>query len=142
MINTFEIQTIPNQDFAAPNGTIGSIPRPVKDQTSYLCHWVETILNHPSRKVGMMMLNWIAGKLFRLHFFQGIFCCEVVRMQIISDGFWLDAEQGLVMFYCFLEILVSLPVFHLTYVVAEKSISIPCQAEGVFHLRSNCKHLR
>ena len=62
-------------------------------------------------------------------------------MQIISDGFWLDAEQGLVMFYCFLEILVSLPVFHLTNVVAEKSISIPCQAEGVFHLRSNCKHL-
>src|SRR6185295_9240435 len=78
------------QRFPTPDGAIGAVPGSVEGETDQ-APILQAIIRHTGSYMGMMMLHSHARDI-QLRASR-IFGCEIIRMQIICNELWFDAED-------------------------------------------------
>src|SRR5258705_6188948 len=123
---SFEVGEICHQEFSAPDVAVSSISGAIEGNSDDFS--AEVVLSHATCDMSVMMLNTDLSFDFRL---KGETGAHVVRVQIVRDRAWLDAEELLQIRECLVKELQRLVIFQVTDVLAENCVTVLGQAEGV-----------
>ena len=134
MPQPLESPVVSYQKLATPDISVRAVTGTIKGNTDNPL--LDAILHHTTHNMGMVMLNRDQFHiLVRLPQRFSVFGRQVFRMHIIGHYLGFDAKQLLVELERGFKVLHSLHVLHIAYMLADKSIVIPCEAECVLQLR-------
>src|SRR5688572_18415418 len=94
---------ISNEYLAAPDSAVFAVARAIECHADHRIGAIMAILSHTSRNVSVMVLHTDREDILTLRTFQCIACSQIVRMQIVGQGFGCYSEQPLEMFYTLFE---------------------------------------
>ena len=137
MRRPLEIQIVRDQDFAAPDAAVRAIASAIhceSDNPSF-----QMILGHATGDMRVMVLN-AYGLRFGLR--ESPTSGEIIWMKVIRDDGRPNFEDILKMIDRFLEEFVSLCVFEVANVLAQKCLVSLQHTNGAFQFSAHCKRGR